>query len=1558
LNAKEPAVRKAAAVCCTKLLVPAGEVNPTAGKQADVISEVVERLLVVGIADVDDEIRLHTLRGLDERFDLLLGRPGSLRSLFIALHDEVFGIRKAVMEIIGRLTRGSPTYVMPSLRQIIVQLSSQLEISEESRAKEESAFLLCELIKGAGQHVRPHVMPILEVLMHRLREPNPKEEVMIAVLTTLGELSKVGGAQLVPFLDQLLPQIVGMLEGTSSHRKLEVAIRTLGNVANSTGCVIAPYTEFPKLLGTLLSLLQNKDVPQSLRHEAMCCIGILGALDPYKKQIVEQEAISAGKMATNDVSSLQNGQMVHSFNFAIAPEAPPLAEEILPSSVGSHEDYFRLIAVNAFMRILLDPRTSTHYQMAVHAAMYILKGLRSDPLRCVPLMETIIPVFLHAAARKSADLELRKFIFKELCSIVENVQDHIQPHLDKLVALISMYWDENLEQMLQLMQSLANALQEKFVVYLPDLIPILIRVISNDLENPKRARTLVVLKTLLSLSSLLDGYLYLILPGILKVVEATDTTIDPEPRILALVTLCCFCQNLDLAEHASRIIHPMLRIIASSDSPPKLIQKAMEIICCMVYQLGQDYAVFIPMVHQYLLVGTRQQQQQQPSPNAVGLAYDTYMMLVSKVLKNQPLPAHLVKLLPSIAVENDSPPNASLDEAEFGGTLRVNQNTLKQIWEAGGNTTRGDWEEWMRRLSVELLRESPVPALRFGSKLAQVHQPLARELFNSAFVAVWPELHPEFQDELIGSIEHALQSPNLPPEILQTLLNLAEFMDHDDCPLPIDIRMLGKLATDCRAFAKALNYKELEVRRTADRPKEEGVEALIELNNKLNQPEAALGMLIYAQKNMKSVKVKASWYLELERWDDALEAYSTGQDESAALEEQNYEVILGKMHCFQALGKWEELHTLARKIWDGFVTKMEIMEEKRQELKRTMSMATASNAEQTEQVVEIPAKVRRQISSLGMRAAWQLQEWDAIDVYVEGECEAVDEPFFRAVLAVHRNEFDEATQHINSARKVLAPRLASLVSESYDRAYHDIVKVQELTELDEIVAFKQTQQRSSPDAQAFKLMLQTKWETRMSGMESSIVNWQRLITLHSLVASPSEDMKAWLKFGSMLRRNKRFEFSLQTLNCLKLDNVLQSAGGENGGGSVQAVRFEHFCGDSDSSADMPHPRVMFAYIEHQWSMGHSVGAMKELIPGAMDQLSALTTRLDSVMHTDKDLRVRCHLKEAEWLLARREEQVGDVGDDDSADTFKKVLGSLQVATVLDPASYKAWHSLAMVNFQAAEALRKPDLFAHAVRGFFRSVSVCPRSQQSKTLQDVLRLLTVWFQNGHRPDVYEAVKEGIAEVSVDTWLDVLPQLIARLHTDTPSTNALLHDLLTRVGEKHPQALLYTLTVASKSSLEPRRKAASRLMAEMRNINSRLVSEAELVSNELIRAAILWYEMWHEALEQSSKLFFEDKNYDAMLRAVLPLHEMLAKSTEDKANATIREVCFHQSFGRDLQEAYEWVQQYQQGQDAACLHQAWELYYQVFRRIGTMNKQLNALDLEVRVSSLLCVFCALN
>ena len=54
-----------------------------------------------------------------------------------------------------------------------------------------------------------------------------------------------------------------------------------------------------------------------------------------------------------------------------------------------------------------------------------------------------------------------------------------------------------------------------------------------------------------------------------------------------------------------------------------------------------------------------------------------------------------------------------------------------------------------------------------------------RDLFNAAFVSCWTELSETQQDELIQSLEQALTSQNI-PEITQTLLNLAEFMEHCD----------------------------------------------------------------------------------------------------------------------------------------------------------------------------------------------------------------------------------------------------------------------------------------------------------------------------------------------------------------------------------------------------------------------------------------------------------------------------------------------------------------------------------------------------------------------------------------------------------------------------------------------------------------------------------------------------------------------------------------------------------------------------------------------------------
>ncbi len=47
------------------------------------------------------------------------------------------------------------------------------------------------------------------------------------------------------------------------------------------------------------------------------------------------------------------------------------------------------------------------------------------------------------------------------------------------------------------------------------------------------------------------------------------------------------------------------------------------------------------------------------------------------------------------------------------------------------------------------------------------------------------------QEQLVRSLEAALASPTIPPDIVTTLLNLAEFMEHDEKALPLDTRWVG-----------------------------------------------------------------------------------------------------------------------------------------------------------------------------------------------------------------------------------------------------------------------------------------------------------------------------------------------------------------------------------------------------------------------------------------------------------------------------------------------------------------------------------------------------------------------------------------------------------------------------------------------------------------------------------------------------------------------------------------------------------------------------------------------
>ena len=86
-----------------------------------------------------------------------------------------------------------------------------------------------------------------------------------------------------------------------------------------------------------------------------------------------------------------------------------------------------------------------------------------------------------------------------------------------------------------------------------------------------------------------------------------------------------------------------------------------------------------------------------------------------------------------------------------------------------------------------------------------------------------------------------------------------------------------------------------------------------------------------------------------------------------------------------------------------------------------------------------------------------------------------------------------------------------------------------------------------------------------------------------------------------------------------------------------------------------------------------------------------------------------------------------------------------------------------------------------LRGFFRSVAL----GRASALQDLLRLLTLWFRAGARRDVQEAVASGCESISPELWLLVTPQIIARIHSPNIGVRRSVNKLLAQVARSYPQ-----------------------------------------------------------------------------------------------------------------------------------------------------------------------------
>lgn len=167
---------------------------------------------------------------------------------------------------------------------------------------------------------------------------------------------------------------------------------------------------------------------------------------------------------------------------------------------------------------------------------------------------------------------------------------------------------------------------------------------------------------------------------------------------------------------------------------------------------------------------------------------------------------------------------------------------------------------------------------------------------------------------------------------------------------------------------------------------------------------------------------------------------------------------------------------------------------------------------------------------------------------------------------------------LDKTRELLSTELAALVGESYERAYADMVRVQQVRELEEVIDRQLSLMRGDPDAEARWQLTREMWRGRLKGLQNNVEVWQALLSVRSLVVPMSDDHWTWLKFAALCRKTKRPRLAERVYRQLLQYDPLTVAKGQPGYGAGSGA-----------------PTVMYGYLKHLWvtESSHSLARKTE-----------------------------------------------------------------------------------------------------------------------------------------------------------------------------------------------------------------------------------------------------------------------------------------------------------------------------------------------------------------------------
>ena len=204
----------------------------------------------------------------------------------------------------------------------------------------------------------------------------------------------------------------------------------------------------------------------------------------------------------------------------------------------------------------------------------------------------IIPAFTNVTLNSTA--RLQEFHLQQLAILVSIIKQHIRNYVVEIFNLVTQVWTNVSLQLpiVALIEAMGKALDAEFKPFLPNVIPLVLKVFDTELNEKRVAVQMKIFDAFLTFGANIEEYLHLVIPIIVKAYERADS--PPGLRKRAIQTIDGLSRRINFSDHASRIIHPMVRVLEGTNN--ELRMAVMDTLCSLVVQLGSDFAIFVPTI--------------------------------------------------------------------------------------------------------------------------------------------------------------------------------------------------------------------------------------------------------------------------------------------------------------------------------------------------------------------------------------------------------------------------------------------------------------------------------------------------------------------------------------------------------------------------------------------------------------------------------------------------------------------------------------------------------------------------------------------------------------------------------------------------------------------------------------------------------------------------------------------------------------------------------------------------------------------------------------------------